>query len=369
MADFSNTRTFDPSKVTLEADEQAFIQRYDARCKRILSNRMVLAHLLHHTMQEFADIEPERIASQYIEGVPGQHNYSLNIQGMRNERNDPNRTANFFDILFYALLPNTNQSIPVIINVEPQADYSPGYDLLNRALFYAGCIIADQKNSVFDKDNYDDLRKVCSIWICLEPPKYLANTISSYSLEQHNLLGVCPPHPIDKLQLVLVRVGTEDHLNYTGIMPLLDACLSKKTNQIKQNHTTQQYNVTLSPEDTDMTAGEQLIYKYKREIWEAKEQAKEQAEIAGREARIEGRKEGKIEGRKEGKIEGRKEGKIEGRKEGKIEGRKEGKIEGRKEGKIETASNLLKLGISPELIAQATGLSATEIDDLRKAMT
>lgn len=35
---------FDPSQITLEADAKEFIRRYDARCKRILSNRMVLAH-------------------------------------------------------------------------------------------------------------------------------------------------------------------------------------------------------------------------------------------------------------------------------------------------------------------------------------
>ena len=52
---------FDPSKVTLEADEKAFIQWYDARCKRILSNKMLLAHLMRATMREYADIEPEVI--------------------------------------------------------------------------------------------------------------------------------------------------------------------------------------------------------------------------------------------------------------------------------------------------------------------
>ena len=233
---------------------------------------------------------------------------------LRNERNDPHRTANFYDIIFYALLPNTDQTIPIIINVEPQADYSPGYDLLNRALFYAGCMIADQKNCVFDKDNYDDLRKVCSIWICLEPPKHLANTISSYALEQHDLLGTCPTHPIDKLQLVLVRVGTEDNQNYTGIMPLLDACLSKKSNIDKQNQTTQQYHVTLTPEDTDMTAGEQLIYKLKREAWEQRE-------------------------------------------------------DGRNEEKRETASKLIKMGMQTDFIAKATGLSDSEIEEIRKANT
>ncbi|MBQ1266749.1 MAG: hypothetical protein IIY06_08285 [Proteobacteria bacterium] len=54
---------FDPSQITLEADAKEFIRRYDARCKRILSNRMVLAHLLRATMDEFAGMEAEETRS------------------------------------------------------------------------------------------------------------------------------------------------------------------------------------------------------------------------------------------------------------------------------------------------------------------
>ncbi|MDR1543153.1 MAG: Rpn family recombination-promoting nuclease/putative transposase [Prevotellaceae bacterium] len=53
--------------------------------------------------------------------------------------------------------------------------------------------------------------------------------------------------------------------------------------------------------------------------------------------------------------------KIEGRAEGKAEGRAEGKLEG----KIEIARNLLKLGIAIENIAEGTGLSISEIQNLK----
>ena len=64
--------------------------------------------------------------------------------------------------------------------------------------------------------------------------------------------------------------------------------------------------------------------------------------------------------------EGMKEGKIEGIKEGKIEGMKEGKIEGMKEGINKTALKLIKMGMSDDVIAEATGLSVKEIEKLRK---
>lgn len=58
------------------------------------------------------------------------------------------------------------------------------------------------------------------------------------------------------------------------------------------------------------------------------------------------------------------EGRIEGRMEGRTEGRMEGRIEGQKEGKIAIARNLKKMGLSIEMIIQATGLSTEEIKNL-----
>ena len=58
------------------------------------------------------------------------------------------------------------------------------------------------------------------------------------------------------------------------------------------------------------------------------------------------------------------EGRMEGRMEGRIEGRTEGRIEGQKEGKIAIARNLKKMGLSIEMIIQATGLSTEEIKNL-----
>ena len=200
---------FDPNKIQLTANDKAFVHWYDTRCKLALSNKMVLAHLLKATMHEFSGHDPEIIARRYIEGKPGEESQTIRIQGLRNERDAPNQNANFFDIIFYVLLPDAKQSIPIFINVEAQADCNPDYDLCHRGIFYAACMLADQKDSVFEKSNYDDLKKVCSIWICPDSPKECANTIDSYDMEQHHILGKAPEHPIDKLQIVMIYVGTE----------------------------------------------------------------------------------------------------------------------------------------------------------------
>nr|WP_264953756.1 hypothetical protein [Wolbachia endosymbiont (group A) of Endotricha flammealis] len=58
--------------------------------------------------------------------------------------------------------------------------------------------------------------------------------------------------------------------------------------------------------------------------------------------------------------------KQEGRQEGIQIGHEKGKIEGRKERDIEVAKNSLKAGVSIDVIAQITGLSHSEILQLRE---
>ena len=61
----------------------------------------------------------------------------------------------------------------------------------------------------------------------------------------------------------------------------------------------------------------------------------------------------------------RKEGLAEGRAEGRAEGLAEGRVEGRVEASREIALNLIQLGYSDEIIAQATGLSRESILELK----
>ena len=61
-------------------------------------------------------------------------------------------------------------------------------------------------------------------------------------------------------------------------------------------------------------------------------------------------------------------GREKGRKEGKEEGIKEGRAEGSKDERSKIAINLIRLGVSCEIITQATGLSAEEVSMLKKEL-
>ena len=56
--------------------------------------------------------------------------------------------------------------------------------------------------------------------------------------------------------------------------------------------------------------------------------------------------------------------KMEGRMEGLMEGLMEGRMEGRMEERLANARNFKKMGVSPDIIARATGLSLEEINGL-----
>ena len=67
---------------------------------------------------------------------------------------------------------------------------------------------------------------------------------------------------------------------------------------------------------------------------------------------------------KKGWEKGREEGRKAGREEGREEGRKEGQLKGREEGKLEIARKMKAMGMDHTLIAQATGMEKTDIDNL-----
>ena len=65
-----------------------------------------------------------------------------------------------------------------------------------------------------------------------------------------------------------------------------------------------------------------------------------------------------------GRAIGREEGRAEGLSEGRAEGRAEGQKEGKEEARLEDARRFKELGVSVDIISQATGLSVETIESL-----
>ena len=154
-----------------------------------------------------------------------------------NEDKVPNEGTITYDIRFYAYVPSKRKRIKIILNLEAQKNFYPGYQIVTRGIFYGGRMISAQLDTEFEIPEYDDLKKVYSIWICMEAPKYIGNAISSYSLEKKDIVEGIPDNKqaYDKLSVVLVCLN-EKMEKRTEFLDMMNTLLSQ-TMDVEQKKT------------------------------------------------------------------------------------------------------------------------------------
>ena len=177
----------------LEAAEDK--AKYDAQVKKILADKNILAWILKYAAQEFRDFTIKEIMDS-IEGAPeisavpvypGERKPEA-VAGMANTDEVPNEGRVTFDIRFHVYTPGTGR-IKLFINVEAQKAYHVAYDLVTRGIFYCARMLSAQMDTEFTGKDYDQIKKVYSIWICMDAPAYAANTITEYGMEQRCIYG------------------------------------------------------------------------------------------------------------------------------------------------------------------------------------
>ena len=117
-------------------------EKYDAACKRLLSEKIILAHILKSCVAEFRDFDAAFIAENCIEGQPyvsevpvAPDETGAMLRGMNTAQTSPTEGDAYFDIYFNAVVPGSGEVIQLIIIVEMQADYYPGYPLPKRGIY------------------------------------------------------------------------------------------------------------------------------------------------------------------------------------------------------------------------------------------
>ncbi|MCI8310730.1 MAG: hypothetical protein HFI12_00675, partial [Lachnospiraceae bacterium] len=173
------------------ARENAF---YDEACKRLLANKVILAWIMKSCLEEYREIDVNEIAESYIEGEPQIAKIAVHpdemagrgeqIKGGKTEDSTITEGTITYDIRFYALIPGTKDITGLFINVEAQNDFYPGYPIVKRGIYYCSRLISSQYGVEFTNAHYERIKKVSSIWICLNPPKYRENTINRYTIQE-----------------------------------------------------------------------------------------------------------------------------------------------------------------------------------------
>ena len=163
-----------------DSAQQAKAQKkaYDEACKRVLSERGIMAHILKACTEEFKDCDLQDIAQRYILGEPSISRIAVEpeaisprIESEQTEDKSGTEGTVYYDIRFHAVAPIDGKRIQLIINLGAQNDFNPGYPLLKRAVYYCGRMISSQYGTVFVKSHYEKIQKVYSIWICTMPTK------------------------------------------------------------------------------------------------------------------------------------------------------------------------------------------------------
>ena len=212
--------------------------QYDESAKRLLGQKSILAHILVKNVDEFAGMDPKDVVS-YIEGEPfintvpvepGLTNAVMKssgsqVAGFNSENLELHEGMIRFDIIFYVRMKDGVSQI--IINVEAQKDEPNGYDILNRAIFYVSRMISSQKERDFSNSNYNDIKRVYSIWICMSMPE---NSLEHIHLVKDSIVNSHAwKGKMDLINIIMIGLAEKlpEHEEKYELHRLLGALLSQ----------------------------------------------------------------------------------------------------------------------------------------------
>ena len=90
-------------------------------------------------------------------------------------------------------------------------------------------MLSHQYGREFVNSEYENIKKVISIWVLTNPYAEVRNTITRVHLVQTNLVGTVPElkQYYDTDEVVLVCLGGEKDDNYSGLLKMLDVLFSE----------------------------------------------------------------------------------------------------------------------------------------------
>ena len=153
------------------------------------------------------------------------------IVGLNTENAEINEGLVRFDIIFYVRMPSIvgrkNGLSQIIVNIEAQKDEPTEYKILNRAIFYVSRLISSQKERDFSNSNYNDIKRVYSIWVCMNMPE---NSLEHIHLVKDSIVNSHAwKGKLDLVNIVMIGLAKElpKHEEKYELHRLLGALLSQ----------------------------------------------------------------------------------------------------------------------------------------------
>ena len=325
--------------------------QYDASAKRLLGQKIILAHILIRVVEEFKGMDADTVASliegePYISQVPvepGLTNKEMvddrtgeRIVGLNTESSEIDEGKIYFDIIFYVRM--RDGLAKMIINLEAQKNEPTKYFILNRAIFYTARLVSSQKEREFTGSDYNEIKQVYSIWICMNMKE---NSLSHIHMVKDDLLGEQDwKGNLDILNIVMIGLAKDipPKEERYKLHRLLGALLSQTM--------TAEQKLKLMKQEYDIPVDRNGIRDEVKVMCNLSEGVEEMGYAKGEAA---------------GMIAGRAEGEKIGEARGKAIGRSEGRLEGKSEERADIILKMHKKGYSLEQIMDVTDMSKAEI--------
>ena len=318
---------------------------YDAAAKKLLSSKKILAWILKYCVEEFKDSSIADIRDRYIIGIPETASVPVlpdetnaaammgtdRISGERTEDTTITEGKVTFDVRFRAITPH-NELVQLIINIEAQRSRRTSYPLLKRAMYYVSRLISSQYGVDFDRAQYGKIKKVYSIWLCMDAPDEKGG-ITRYRMQEEPEYGNVrtDKEDYDLQQVVMVYVAHARADMENRLLNLLgELFISEDNANMKKEALNDHYDIDLNDDEEGLvrTMCNLSVGLYAR-----------------------------------GQERGEQSGFIKGEQSGFAKGEQSGFTKGRMENSNEIVMNLLHMHVGMDFIKKATGRSE---EDIRK---
>lgn len=231
---------------------------YDTNVKFLLADKQILSRILKYAVQEFKDMRIEDIMSSIGEDIEiGTKSLDAGLSNMGRinasgtEDNIPGEGKIFFDIRFTAY--HKEMEMKFLINLEAQRSSDPGklgYHLENRIIFYLARMISAQKQTEFYHSDYDSLKKVRSIWLCLDNNEE-GDSIEEIYFDRNTVYGnKREPYDIDLMRGIIINVRRGETIkdSQNVLISMLEKLLSESSAEEKKRILTEEYGMVMTAE-------------------------------------------------------------------------------------------------------------------------
>ena len=238
------------------------VAKVDEKIKALLADKQILARILKYSVEEFKEYDIleiiNRIEEVEILEVPvdaGLSHKSKNefgkISGSNTEDNVPGEGVIYYDIRFN--VTKGKKRIKVLINIEAQATTSVsrlGYHIENRMTYYLSRMISAQKEQEFFGSDYDKIKEVISIWICMDARKN-EDSIIEYQLRPEVKFGEnIHPEEINLLKGILIKIrgGKNMTQSKNKLIEMLEYVIADHSVEEKKNYLKNECGVEMTKE-------------------------------------------------------------------------------------------------------------------------